>query len=722
MSFCDSFLVLFLLLHCTVGEVSHERVEPTISCLYNAVILIDCLTSFQNWYLTMQNRFHGNEQTNDARNLFLLSNADVTIENPSNNTLIESNSFDVEVSYGGKSSLFSFLRRFSKVELLLDSKVVATKKSGFLGLSFPAGQATFSINVTDLVDGSHSLQAKAKQFLGSTKESKEVVFKLDRTPVFLKNFIGGSFLQGGTNSASEVIEEKDGVNYNVKSNFTVANGGVVALSGVSSLIKSVNCSMGDTVFIKFFDVVEEGFLNAMFPFNSTLVIDGSVFGSCYLGNTTEGSVSDNDLFQDTEDGFLTIEYIKFDVNEKDVTIRGAPSSYLYMFEDFTLKVLPVDFDIIETNSTEERRLAYKEIARTFPLSYSNFPPVSSLLKAGFNGILLASIGSGLDVTWSNERNFYISVYLDYTMTYSGTSTLSAKKGKQGWDDYLARQASFPILEFPAPTVLQKLKLPVPKLRLSLDVFSYLKYDLDSSEDLSLTTSTSGGFGARRLVFTIQVKPSIPSSPLMLPTGQMALQQSQTNKLQVVGTPTIQTSIPNGLKSNTNVRSGFEINFIFDLFGSGRLSIFESALLAFNIDAVSGDSLKPAPRNGINYGDCSKCHLFETSVDFVTLPLAWSGSLTLSIPVFVKPPGGFCVPYIPYNIVKPYCMGFVNPSNFQAKTLLIKNSGDITKGGRLDALRLCSNLRSTDEVCESVCCMSGNFCASDGKCKPVTVQR
>ena len=142
------------------AECSHQSSsssEPTISCLYNAVILIDCLTSFQNWYLTMQNRFHGNEQTNDARNLFLLSNADVTIANPSNNTLIESNSFDVEVSYGGKSSLFSFLRRFSKVELLLDSKVVATKKSGFLGLSFPAGQATFSINGTDLVDGSHSL-------------------------------------------------------------------------------------------------------------------------------------------------------------------------------------------------------------------------------------------------------------------------------------------------------------------------------------------------------------------------------------------------------------------------------------------------------------------------------------------------------------------------------------------------------------------------------------
>ena len=108
MSFCDSFLVLFLLLHCTFGEVSHERVEPAISCLYNAVILIDCLTSFQNWYLTMQNRFHGNEQTNDARNLFLLSNADVTIANPSNNTLIESNSFDVECLMEASRRFFRF--------------------------------------------------------------------------------------------------------------------------------------------------------------------------------------------------------------------------------------------------------------------------------------------------------------------------------------------------------------------------------------------------------------------------------------------------------------------------------------------------------------------------------------------------------------------------------------------------------------------------------------
>ena len=676
------------------------------ACMYHVNISIVKLI-FSKLLRSSQNQFSA-ENINDSRTLFFLSKADVSIESPSNNAVIESNTFDVTVSYGSGSSLFSFLRRFSKVELQLDSKVIATKKSGFLGFPFSAGEKTFTVNITDIADGKHTLQANAKQFLGSTRLSEVSTVEFDRTPSLVKIFVNSTFVRGGTNDVNEVVEEKDGVDYNIKSNVTVALDGIVSLSKAKALLKSANCSRDGSVLISFLDKVDPGYVNIMFPVNSTLLIDGSVFGPCYFGNITEDVVSENDFFRDTEDGFLIIENIEIGTNQKEVTIKGTPSPYLFMFEDFFLNILPTNFDVIATNSTEtnntERRLAYQPISRDFPLSYSGFPSNrSSLLKSGFDGTLLAAIGSGLEVKWKGYSQYTVLVHLDYTMTYSGTSLLTIKKGKQGWDDYLARQKMFSVLDFPTPKFLRELDLPKPKLRLFLDVSAYLKYDLNSNEDMTLSTYTSGGFGGRRLVFRMGVEGYY---------GFFDLQTAQTKTPRVVGIPTLQANIPSGLETNTNVRSGFEIKFIFDLFGNGQISVFESALLAFNIDAVTGDSLLPISLNGYSLGNCLTCHLFQLNCDSVNLPLQWSGNLRLSVPQKER---------------ENYCLSLRGTTSCSRNrklspliNVLYQNSGNITKAGRIDVLQYCTNPKNSDDICESACCKSGNFCDTDGKCKPIII--
>ena len=116
--------------------------------------------------------------------MLFFQNAEISIENAENDTLFTAPTIelDIEVKYG-ESSFFSFFKKLSGVEILVDSQVVA-KRSSLLGFPKIFGNDTFKVNLTGLPDGQHTMQAKGYtgfRIFGRSVVSAAVSFTIDRS-------------------------------------------------------------------------------------------------------------------------------------------------------------------------------------------------------------------------------------------------------------------------------------------------------------------------------------------------------------------------------------------------------------------------------------------------------------------------------------------------------------------------------------------------------------
>jgi hypothetical protein len=108
----------------------------------------------------------------DTRDLIFLGKSGLKITRPTNGAVVsvdKGTKFTVEVDCGGPSFL-GFLKTFSKVELVMDKKVIG-KRTKFLGMN---GKIAFTVDAKGMTLGSHKLQARGSHLLGRSVLSEEI--------------------------------------------------------------------------------------------------------------------------------------------------------------------------------------------------------------------------------------------------------------------------------------------------------------------------------------------------------------------------------------------------------------------------------------------------------------------------------------------------------------------------------------------------------------------
>jgi len=209
----------------------------------------------------------------------------------------------------------------------------------------------------------------------------------------IETFIDNTLIPANTTAqGNPIVQDEEGKEYSIQFNATTAASGVISLAQGSDLLFAVNCSY-DIVYLNNDTVVNQTDQNtdnstnftttgivsitliegksfgedleALFPLNSILVIDGNKFGSCSL-DPPSALVND---FNFTTDGFLEIKNVTVldDEVNRNETIRLTGIS-----RDFDA-IFPTRNIVIELTENEQNmklvKSAKKKCVTTIPSEF-----------------------------------------------------------------------------------------------------------------------------------------------------------------------------------------------------------------------------------------------------------------------------------------------------------------------------------------------------------------
>jgi 3D (Asp-Asp-Asp) domain-containing protein len=346
-----------------------------------------------------------------------------------------SNKIDVVLSISG---------RLSRVTLSVDGKETMKHDPCFLWFPCLRGQTTLSMDVSALADGPHQIQARGYKgvFGGQTVKSDPVsiimvksvnapspvpppptVPDLSRPPTlaplpspqspipppliqspvspvaapappYVNAFLNSTFVPPFKKKAENSIVEHEGELYQVNASVTIIETGVIALAAARNMIERVTCSGNGTIHIQFRSEIDSAFIQRMFPNGTVLAVDGSIFGSCFVGAPEDlmgfNGTNKTDIFaNNTEDGYIFIDTAIVGTDKHEVRVTGQPASFFFMFDEADINMTKLDVNTTEADRIRRLLKVEQFIGKTFPAAelqdrFKLYAGVRLLIEANVN--------------------------------------------------------------------------------------------------------------------------------------------------------------------------------------------------------------------------------------------------------------------------------------------------------------------------------------------------
>lgn len=409
----------------------------------------------------------------------------------------------------------------------------------------------------------------------------------------VNEFIEATFVPGLTNEVKQDREETNGDLFDIKTNLTIAESGVLALAQEESVIEGITCIINDdesaSIVVRFSGSIDEDSAAAMFPNGTVVEIDGDVFGSCVLTPPDVENPVDPELLE-VQDGYLVVEEAILLQSGNEVEVRGSPTSFFFLFDEGHIHI-----DLVDDAGERRRQLVSlgsfsKKIGSTSAL-------LQAFVSAGLN---LHARFHSFDADWSWRHGLTLSFLFDTELTGEIMFGLDFFKGtyRKAMEDYPFFELPIPNFSIPRLNILDTFDLKQPRLGAYIDVRFFWEYALTTAWGWSLRQTYTATTGLKQF----KVWANGGWSGLSAGIDTIKDEPASTNA-------EYQEDIVNMFRIEFDGKTGIKSGIYIDIFGILGAGVYQRTFAHLHAIGTT-DGLSPPPDESlglITLGDCDSCH-------------------------------------------------------------------------------------------------------------------